>query len=79
MGKGKKASPALRKALQEYGLEGLIQKYPDEWDRAHQLGRDPTKDPMERVKRIVESFLTMVEEKLLEEEESFSPSLSSSR
>ena len=77
MGKGKKASPALRKALKRHGLEGLIERYPDEWERAHQLGRDPTLDPVERVKRIVEAFLTMIEERL--EGESLSLSFPSSR
>ncbi|HID09472.1 TPA: hypothetical protein EYP13_04535 [Candidatus Micrarchaeota archaeon] len=64
---GKKACPALQKALKRHGLEGLIERYPDEWKRAHQIGRDPTMDQVERTKRIIETFLTMVEERLEEE------------
>ena len=77
---GKKASPALRKALKRHGLEGLIKKYSYEWKLAHhRVGKDPTMDQMERVKQIIETFFTLVEEKLLEEEESLSLSFPSSR
>ncbi|HID08785.1 TPA: hypothetical protein EYP13_01000 [Candidatus Micrarchaeota archaeon] len=75
---GKKASPALRKALKRHGLEGLIKKYSYEWNLVHhRIDKDPTMDPVERTKQIIETFLTLVEEKL--EEESLSLSFPSSR